>query len=86
MFKGNKIVEMRQAAINFVTNVIPNGSEIGIVSFSTRASVVANLQLVDGRRDLLETSISSLLAGGGTCIGCGINEGIEVMITVVLNL
>ena len=65
----NRMVAAKQAARAFVTSLPPN-VRVGLVSFSTGASVEA--PLTDDRQAVLQV-IDSLSAEGGTAMGDGLN-------------
>lgn len=73
---------MQQVAISFIWNA-PVGSCIGLVSFSSTATIKSYmLNMAASEREvnlnILMGEIASLQANGGTCIGCGIETGVDV--------
>ncbi|XP_013384691.1 calcium-activated chloride channel regulator 4A-like [Lingula anatina] len=71
---------MTIAASNFILNIAEEGSSIGIVTFSSTAQIVQSLVRLDSEAD--RTAVDAKLptsASGGTCIGCGLLKGIEVL-------
>ncbi|XP_053549658.1 calcium-activated chloride channel regulator 1 [Bombina bombina] len=74
-----RIVRLNQAAKIFVTQIIETGSQVGIVTFSSAASIVSPLVQVLGQqqRDNLANLIPTV-ANGGTHICSGILMGLQV--------
>ncbi|OCT85204.1 calcium-activated chloride channel regulator 1 [Xenopus laevis] len=79
MSTNNRIGRQLQATELFVLQMIENGAHLGIVKFSSSATVVSPLVKIDSQ--LKREQLKSLLpktAGGGTHICDGIRAGIEV--------
>ncbi|XP_071484704.1 calcium-activated chloride channel regulator 1-like [Diadema antillarum] len=77
----NRIYKLIQSSAIFIRHYIPAGSNLGIVTFQSYASVNANLTLVqedDSSRDDLVNALPTF-ATGGTCIGCGIETALDVL-------
>ena len=70
---------MRQDAALYIDQA-PNGTHLGIVGFSDRATTLHHLVLVDNNRDILTAALPST-ATGTTCIGCGLERGIQVRVS-----
>ncbi|XP_070559130.1 calcium-activated chloride channel regulator 1-like [Ptychodera flava] len=69
-----------QAASKYIGYTLPLGSWVGIVEFETTATTLANLtKIVDeqAREDLIAKL--PRYPFGGTCIGCGLQTGVEVL-------
>ncbi|NP_001267595.1 chloride channel accessory 4 gene 1 L homeolog precursor [Xenopus laevis] len=79
MSASNRIGRQLQAAELFVLQIIENGAHLGIVKFSSSASVVSPLVKIHSQleRDKLK-SLLPKTAGGGTHICDGIRAGIGV--------
>ncbi|XP_002731426.1 calcium-activated chloride channel regulator 1-like [Saccoglossus kowalevskii] len=76
----NRVDLQLQAATRYIGNTLPNDTWVGIVRFDTDALVVADLTKLDSeetRMDLISKLPSN--TGGSTCIGCGLELGIEVL-------
>ncbi|XP_041465498.1 calcium-activated chloride channel regulator 1-like isoform X1 [Lytechinus variegatus] len=77
---GNRFDRMIQSSTDYIMNVIPEGSKLGIVVFESTSQIRASLT------DVTDTTSRQYLAsalppsaGGSTCIGCGILSGIQVL-------
>ncbi|XP_072130909.1 calcium-activated chloride channel regulator 1-like [Mobula birostris] len=80
MNKENRIVRLRQAVEIFLLQVIEKGSQVGIVTFSSDASINTQLKKIDNpsmRKDLVLLLPTS--AGGGTNICAGVRSGFQVL-------
>ncbi|XP_077561001.1 calcium-activated chloride channel regulator 3A-1-like isoform X2 [Haemaphysalis longicornis] len=79
MDTANRIHHLRVAAAHFLQVVIPNGLELGLVTFSSGAYQLSTLTFVDteSRRMLVER-VKNLRAHGGTCIGCALQQCLEM--------
>ncbi|XP_059841206.1 calcium-activated chloride channel regulator 1-like [Hypanus sabinus] len=80
MKEGNRIVRLRQAAEIFLLQVIEKGSQVGIVTFNSGASIKAYLKKIvnpDVRKDLVR--LLPTLAEGGTSICAGVRSGFQVL-------
>ncbi|XP_063954703.1 calcium-activated chloride channel regulator 1-like [Lytechinus pictus] len=77
---GDRFNRMIQACTDYILYVIPVDSKLGIVVFESSSEIKENLlDITDGAsRQRLVDHLPSY-AGGGTCIGCGILKGIEVL-------
>ena len=72
---------MQRAAGLFVSDFVSDSSYVGLVSFNTAASRLSDLRSMDAdSRNDLNRIIMGLRAGGGTGIGAGILEGLQVII------
>ncbi|XP_070557323.1 calcium-activated chloride channel regulator 4A-like [Ptychodera flava] len=68
-----------QAATKYINYTLPDYSWVGIVRFDRTATILAQLtQLIDqeSRQDLIDKLPNN--PGGSTCIGCGLEKGMEV--------
>ncbi|XP_053325158.1 calcium-activated chloride channel regulator 1-like [Spea bombifrons] len=76
---GTRIQLLYQAAEVFLVQIIESGSRVGIVNFSTSASILSHLVQVisEVQREKLK-SLLPKTANGGTNICAGILSGIEV--------
>ncbi|KAE8610705.1 hypothetical protein XENTR_v10012211 [Xenopus tropicalis] len=79
MSSSNRIGRQLQAVELFVVQIIENGAHVGIVKFSSSASVVSSLVKINtqAQRDQLKSLIPRT-AGGGTNICAGIRAGIAL--------
>ncbi|XP_002731080.1 calcium-activated chloride channel regulator 4A-like [Saccoglossus kowalevskii] len=71
---------MIQASTKYIGYTVPSDTWLGIVEFSTDATILSYLvQLsdTDTRKQLIDKLPTG--TGGSTCIGCGLNSGIEVL-------
>ncbi|XP_054721485.1 calcium-activated chloride channel regulator 1-like [Uloborus diversus] len=77
---GQPMKLLHSAATRLVEDRIPDGAYLGIVQFSTEASILQNLTKVDSvTRAELSKSLPSLDDGGRTAIGKGLQEAIKVL-------
>nr|XP_054753794.1 calcium-activated chloride channel regulator 1-like [Lytechinus pictus] len=77
---GSRFDQMIQACTAFINSVMPSDIKIGIVVFQSSAGIRADLTDITNiasRRHVVDSLPSE--ATGGTCIGCGILKGIEVL-------
>ncbi|XP_070559169.1 calcium-activated chloride channel regulator 4A-like [Ptychodera flava] len=80
MSSHSRIQTQHQAAAKYIGSTLPDDSWVGIVQFQSSARELAPLtKLVDEqtRQDLI--NLLPNLASGGTCIGCGLQEGVRVL-------
>ncbi|XP_077986468.1 calcium-activated chloride channel regulator 1-like [Glandiceps talaboti] len=80
MSSYNRIELQHQAASRYIGHTLPLNSWVGIVEFGTTAKTLAPLtKIVDEktREDLIK--LLPTRTSGSTCIGCGLEEGIEVL-------
>ena len=70
---------MRRDSTRYIYNIIPDGSQVAIVKFSTAAQVSHPLVTITSpaHRESLVRALP-IEADGNTCIGCGLLKGIEV--------
>ncbi|XP_067892451.1 calcium-activated chloride channel regulator 1-like [Heterodontus francisci] len=80
MGMANRINRLKQAAVIFLLQIIEEGSNVGIVTFSNSAHIKALLTVVDSddvRQRLTNYLPSS--ASGGTNICAGVRSGFQVL-------
>ncbi|XP_077986346.1 calcium-activated chloride channel regulator 1-like, partial [Glandiceps talaboti] len=80
MSSNNRLELQHQAASKYIGNTLPLNSWVGIVEFGTAAKTLASLtKIVDDetRENLIK--LIPTKTSGSTCIGCGLEEGIEVL-------
>ncbi|XP_030840789.1 calcium-activated chloride channel regulator 1-like [Strongylocentrotus purpuratus] len=79
MGTSNRIDKVNSAATAFV-NLVDDGISIGIVTFTGSPTTRHALTQINTQadRDSLR-DIFQLTASGGTCIGCGLEQGLEVL-------
>ena len=70
---------MGSAVVNYLRNYLDTGTTVGIVKFSSSATVVAEMTTIldDTTRDYLVSTVP-ISAGGGTSIGAGMKKCKEV--------
>ena len=68
----------------FIYNILPNGSYVGVVKFSTKAEIIHNLIHVQSMADRASL-VNSLPTHPeeDTCIGCGLLKGVEVSVYLI---
>ncbi|CAH1799912.1 unnamed protein product [Owenia fusiformis] len=79
MGQNSRIVKLRQACSNYITNVVRDGEQLGVVWFSTSARVKSGLVIVSNatRQQLLDSLPTT--PNGRTTIGGGLQKGLEVL-------
>ncbi|GFY62983.1 calcium-activated chloride channel regulator 4A [Trichonephila inaurata madagascariensis] len=77
---GQPMKLLHSAAVRLVEDRIPDGAFLGLVQFSTDASILRNLTKVDNTtRYQLSKSLPAKDDGGRTAIGKGLQKAIEVL-------
>ncbi|EDV23801.1 uncharacterized protein TRIADDRAFT_57367 [Trichoplax adhaerens] len=78
--RGKPMEQLQQAATNFLLNVAQNGSFVGIITFSSAASIRSSLVQIndDADRQRLILLLPSG-ASGSTSIGAGIQAGVKIL-------
>ncbi|XP_045199670.2 calcium-activated chloride channel regulator 4A-like [Mercenaria mercenaria] len=78
--QGTRIATLYQACEYIIQTNIPEDSWLGIVWFSSSGSTKMDITRVTSQqvRDALITAVPQT-TGGGTCIGCGIDEAIRIL-------
>ncbi|XP_078612939.1 calcium-activated chloride channel regulator 1-like [Branchiostoma floridae x Branchiostoma japonicum] len=79
---GERILLLNQVATRFIRNTVSFGTSVGVVTFSSTASIrhpVVSINSEAVRNDLIAAVPTS--ASGGTCIWCGLRKGIEALET-----
>ncbi|XP_070557795.1 calcium-activated chloride channel regulator 3A-1-like [Ptychodera flava] len=80
MNDNNRISILNQGTRKYIRATVPDGNSVGIVSFSSSATITSylkELKTLQDREDL--ANLLPTTASGGTCIGCGLRSGIEVL-------
>ncbi|XP_041473449.1 calcium-activated chloride channel regulator 1-like [Lytechinus variegatus] len=79
MGSANRIDKVNSAATAFV-NLVDDGLWLGVVTFTNSPTTEKELTQIrtPAERDSLR-GIFNLTASGGTCIGCGLERGLEVL-------
>ncbi|XP_078418023.1 LOW QUALITY PROTEIN: calcium-activated chloride channel regulator 1-like [Cetorhinus maximus] len=80
MSSENRIKRLKQAAGIFLLQIIEDQSKVGIVTFSSGASTVSQLRIIDDgnvRKQL--TDLLPMVASGGTDICAGVRAGFQVL-------
>ncbi|XP_065136071.1 calcium-activated chloride channel regulator 4A-like [Paramisgurnus dabryanus] len=78
--KGARILQQQQAATHFLQYIIEDQAYVGIVTFSTEASILKKLTRIDNettRKELIKSLPTT--AGGSTYICKGLSKGLEVL-------
>ncbi|KAA0702251.1 Calcium-activated chloride channel regulator 1 [Triplophysa tibetana] len=78
--RGSRIIQQRQAATYFIRHIIEDQGKVGIVTFSTYASTLKALTLIDS--ETTRENLINLLptqADGSTNVCTGLNEALEVL-------
>ncbi|XP_071485112.1 calcium-activated chloride channel regulator 1-like [Diadema antillarum] len=80
MSTNEKLIKVVSASTEYIRNIIPLKSQLGIVYFDSSATVGAELTPIvdDQTRECLVNSLPPS-SGGGTLISNGIQKGIEVL-------
>ncbi|XP_077497419.1 calcium-activated chloride channel regulator 1-like isoform X2 [Amblyomma americanum] len=79
MNSQNRIGYLREAAGNFITVLIPDGLEAGIVTFSTGVDSVSPLTpMQTSVRKQYAGEVAQLTTSGMTCIGCALRKALEM--------
>ncbi|GIY50789.1 calcium-activated chloride channel regulator 1 [Caerostris extrusa] len=77
---GQPMKLLHSAATRLVEDRIPDGAYLGLVQFSTDASILKNLTKVNNETRLqLSRSLPAIDDGGRTAIGKGLQKAIEVL-------
>ncbi|XP_059839812.1 calcium-activated chloride channel regulator 1-like isoform X2 [Hypanus sabinus] len=80
MRSENRIVRLRQAAEIFLLQIAETGSQVGIVTFNSGASIKTRLKRIDN--DAVRENLVQLLPtspGGGTSVCAGVRAGFQVL-------
>ncbi|ROT66655.1 hypothetical protein C7M84_015309 [Penaeus vannamei] len=77
MISYSRIQKLQMAARRWILHEVSMGSSVAIIKFTSTATLVAGLTAIsnDATRQSLAQRIDSA-AGGGTCIGCGLQMAI----------
>jgi Ca-activated chloride channel family protein len=76
---GQKINDAKKAALNLVEDLMPS-DRFALVTYSNDAIRVSNLDHVTpGVKKRLRSAIDSVYSGGGTNLGRGLQEGINIL-------
>lgn len=78
---GTPIADAKAAAEDFVDNLVSN-SKVGIVSFSTTSGIDLGMTPLNAyiNRNLIDTAIDSISAGGNTAMGEGMGDANDLLI------
>jgi len=78
--QGRKIQDAKQAVLNLLSN-LSKGDRLALVSYSNGVQRHSNLlEVTPTNRMLLTSAIHEISAGGGTNLGAGLQEGINVLL------
>ncbi|UYV76185.1 hypothetical protein LAZ67_13002970 [Cordylochernes scorpioides] len=75
--KGKFVEMLHRATKRFIADRVPDGAKLGLVKFSTDASVVSPLTKVDNTTRVRLLSQIPNFADGWTAIGKGLNTGLQ---------
>ncbi|XP_049513445.1 calcium-activated chloride channel regulator 3A-1-like [Dermacentor silvarum] len=79
MSRNNRIGHLKDAASHSLREIIPDGLEVGLVTFSSSAHVEAPLTTVQqSTREQLVAKVQQLRENGFTCIGCALRQALEM--------
>ena len=82
MLEFPRLTRLIQSSKRWLEYDLEDGVSLGITKFSTTASIVADMTMVNtGSRPTLAGLLDGLVAGGGTCLGAGLKKGLEVLKT-----
>jgi Mg-chelatase subunit ChlD len=75
-------MDAAKASAKTFIDIMSNSTQAGLVSYSTSATTNRQLaNMTASAKTTLKSSIDSLSAGGSTCIGCGIQNGVNELIS-----
>ena len=75
-----RLIRLIQSSKRWLEYDLEDGVSLGITKFSSNASTVASMTIVDNEsRPKLAGDLDGLKAGGGTCLGAGLKKGLEVL-------
>ena len=79
MESESRMDRLKQSSTRWIEYDVTEGTQIGLTSFSTSASMDKNITKVDdsNRQEFIDT-INDLLPNGGTCLGDGLMKGMDV--------
>ena len=79
MEDNERMDRLKQSSIRWIQYDVTDGTQIGITSFSSSASVDKSLTRVDesNRNDFVDV-IYNIVPNGGTCLGLGLMKGMDV--------
>jgi hypothetical protein len=77
---GSKLTAAKAAANAMINSLPDNTTQVGIVAFNSSANMVSNLIDLTANKTALHTAVNSLVAGGGTYIGLGIDMATSMLI------
>nr|XP_050031050.1 calcium-activated chloride channel regulator 3A-1-like [Dermacentor andersoni] len=79
MSTNNRIGHLREAASHYIRVIVPDGLEVGLVTFNGVARVEAPLTSIQRpTREQLVASVQRLREGGNTCIGCALRQALQM--------
>ncbi|PIK45852.1 putative calcium-activated chloride channel regulator 1-like [Apostichopus japonicus] len=80
MRTGNKHLKLADAARSYILTIAAPGTFIGIVDYDSQATIVSYLQEMTSDTD--RRTLADLVpvdAYGGSCIGCGLEEALNIL-------
>ncbi|XP_042143000.1 calcium-activated chloride channel regulator 2-like [Ixodes scapularis] len=77
----NRSTFLKLSVGHLIRHSISVGQHVGIVTFAGRGMLFHSLVQVNGSdtRERLATIVATMLLLGGTCIGCGLRDGIRIL-------
>nr|XP_006816547.1 PREDICTED: epithelial chloride channel protein-like [Saccoglossus kowalevskii] len=81
MEENGRIDKLHQAVSNYILNTLDDGEEVGVVTFSTTATIQSHLVLInnESRTELLSRVPSMQSVGRWTSIGSGLLKAFDVL-------
>ena len=75
---NGRIDKAKQAITKWFEKSVPDGTNIGLVTFNNYAKIEQSLiELNENSLEVLTKAVSNIWVSGGTCIGAGIRKAIE---------
>ena len=79
MDEESRMDRLKQSSTRWIEYDVTEGTQIGLTSFSTSASMDKNItKVTDINRQEFINTINALAPNGGTCLGDGLMKGMDV--------
>ena len=79
MKEESRMERLKQSSTRWIEYDVTEGTQIGLTSFSTSASIDKDMtKVTDSNRQELINIINGLNTNGGTCLGDGLMKGMDV--------
>ena len=87
MLEETRMDRLKQSSTRWIEYDVAIGTQIGLTSFSTTASMDKNITKVNdiNRQDFINI-INGLQPNGGTCLGFGLMKGMDVSVGYISNV